>query len=189
MPESYALSKFDDAAPAEIEAALEHGDLVFFERCPIELLSDADMAFLRSDLPQQSRVKNISYHPETDSVPRFDAPEHVRRRVTAILKAPPRLFNGYGNAAFKRWRISLMMSSLKPNPYDPPNGLKAKSEARSTSEPRKRRRWFQFTLKTFLLVMGAAGVGAQYLGRPTERDRFEVSKLKTVDGEQYGKSD
>lgn len=87
MPKSYALRKFDDATPAEIEAALEHGDLVFFERCPIELPSDADMAFLRNDLPHQSRVKNISYHPETDSVPRFDAPEHVRRRVRAILKA------------------------------------------------------------------------------------------------------
>jgi len=35
MPEPYVLRKFDDATPAEIEAALEHSDVVYFERCPI----------------------------------------------------------------------------------------------------------------------------------------------------------
>jgi hypothetical protein len=42
MPEPYVLRKFDDATPAEIEAALEHSDVVYFERCPIELPSDPD---------------------------------------------------------------------------------------------------------------------------------------------------
>ena len=37
-------------------------------------------------MPEQSRLKNISYHPESDSVPRFDAPENVQRRVKTILK-------------------------------------------------------------------------------------------------------
>ena len=86
MPDPYALTKFDAATPAEIEAALERADVVFFERCPIELPSDADLAFLRDELPQQSRLKNISYHPESDSVPRFDAPEDAQRRVKTILK-------------------------------------------------------------------------------------------------------
>ena len=86
MPDPYALTKFDAATPAEIEAALERADVVFFERCPIELPSDADLAFLRDELPQQSRLKNISYHPESDSVPRFNAPEDVQRRVKTILK-------------------------------------------------------------------------------------------------------
>ncbi|MEE8249128.1 MAG: Kdo hydroxylase family protein, partial [Gammaproteobacteria bacterium] len=86
MPELYALNKFDDATPTEIEAALEDSDIVFFERCPIELPDDADLAFLRDELPRQTKLKNVSYHPESDSVPGFDASEGVRRRVTAILK-------------------------------------------------------------------------------------------------------
>ena len=86
MPEAFALNKFDDASPAEIEAALERSDVVFFEHCPIKLPSDADMKFLRNELPQQSQIKNISYHPESDSIPGLDAPEDVRQRVTAILK-------------------------------------------------------------------------------------------------------
>ncbi len=86
MPELYALNKFDDATPAEIEAALEDSDIVFLERCPIELPDDADLAFLRDELPRQTKLKNVSYHPESDSVPGLDASEGVRRRVTAILK-------------------------------------------------------------------------------------------------------
>ena len=86
MPDRYALSKFDDATPAEIEAALEYSDVVFFEHCPIELPDDADLTFLRDELPRQTQLKNVSYHPESDSVPRFDASEDVRRRVKAILK-------------------------------------------------------------------------------------------------------
>ena len=86
MPELYALSKFDDATPAEIEAALERSDVVFFERCPIRLPDDADLAFLRDELPRQTQLKNVSYHPESDSVPGLDASEPVRRRVKAILK-------------------------------------------------------------------------------------------------------
>ena len=86
MPEPFALRRFDEATPAEIESALEHSDVVFFERCPIELPSDADMAFLRDELPRQSRLKNVSYHPESDSVPGLDASEDLQRRVKAILK-------------------------------------------------------------------------------------------------------
>ncbi len=86
MPEPYPLRKFDNATPAEIEAALEHSDVVYFERCPIDLPSVTDLDFLRNELPDQSRLKNISYHPESDSVPRFDAPEDVQRRVKTILK-------------------------------------------------------------------------------------------------------
>ncbi len=86
MPESYKLKSFDDAAPAEVEATLEHGEVVFFKRCPVELPNAADSNFLRTELPEQSRLKNISYHPESDSVPGFDGPDKVRQRVTAILR-------------------------------------------------------------------------------------------------------
>jgi len=86
MPESYLLTKFDGATATEIETGLEHGDVVFFERCPVGLPSDADLAFLREGLPDQSKLKNISYHPESDSVPKFEAPADVQVRVKNILK-------------------------------------------------------------------------------------------------------
>lgn len=54
MSEAYALNKFDKASPAEIEWALEQSDVVYFEYCPIEMPSDADLAFLRNELPQQA---------------------------------------------------------------------------------------------------------------------------------------
>ncbi len=86
MPQAYALNKFDDATSAQIETALESSDVVFFERCPIELPTEADCDFLRSELPDQAKLKNISYHPESDSVPGFDASPEITSRVTDILR-------------------------------------------------------------------------------------------------------
>ena len=74
------------ASPAECEEALERGRIVYYARCPVELPSEEDLAFLREELPRQTRSKNVSYHPESDSVPRFDAPEAVRLRVKRLLE-------------------------------------------------------------------------------------------------------
>lgn len=84
MNDRYPLRDFSQAAPREIEEALERAEVVFFERCPIELPNEADLEFLRSRLPL--RTKNISYHPESDSVPRFEAEPDVVRRVETILR-------------------------------------------------------------------------------------------------------
>jgi hypothetical protein len=59
---------------------------VFFARSPVELPSEADLQFLREGLPGELRVKNISYHPESDAIPRFEAPPGVLRRVEEILR-------------------------------------------------------------------------------------------------------
>jgi hypothetical protein len=59
---------------------------VFFEQPPIELPAQEDLVFLREGLPRELRAKNISYHPESDSVPRFEAPQEVRDRVEHILR-------------------------------------------------------------------------------------------------------
>ena len=48
--------------------------------------SNDDLEFLRSGLPQALRVKNISYHPESDSVPRFEAEPAIAERVERILR-------------------------------------------------------------------------------------------------------
>src|SRR5690606_41933107 len=85
MTDTYPLKDFSAASPAEIEDALERSEVVYFERCPVELPSDEDLALLRS-LQTGLKAKNLSYHPESDSVPRFDADPETRRRVETILR-------------------------------------------------------------------------------------------------------
>jgi hypothetical protein len=82
----YALRDFAAASAAEIEEALERAEVVYFERAPIELPSDDDLAFLREGLPRELQTKNISYHPESDSIPRFEAAADVIDRVERILR-------------------------------------------------------------------------------------------------------
>jgi hypothetical protein len=82
----YPLRSFVGASPAEIEAAMERGEVVFFDQSPVELPGASDLAFMREGLPRELQVKNISYHPESDSIPRFEAAADVRRRMEEILR-------------------------------------------------------------------------------------------------------
>jgi hypothetical protein len=41
---------------------------------------------MRTGLPRELQVKNISYHPESDSIPRFEAAPEVRERIEGILR-------------------------------------------------------------------------------------------------------
>jgi hypothetical protein len=83
----YALRSFVGAEPADIENAMERGEVVFFDQCPVELPGEADLDFMREGLPRELQVKNISYHPESDSIPRFEAAAEVKRRMEQILRA------------------------------------------------------------------------------------------------------
>jgi 3-deoxy-D-manno-oct-2-ulosonic acid (Kdo) hydroxylase len=82
----YPLKSFNQASPAEIEDAMERAEVVYFDRCPVELPSDADLEFMREGLPRELQVKNISYHPESDSIPRFEAAPDVKDRIERILR-------------------------------------------------------------------------------------------------------
>jgi hypothetical protein len=82
----YPLRSFDTASPQEIEDAMERAEVVFFERPPVEMPSNDDLHFLREGLPRELQVKNISYHPESDSIPRFEAAPDVKDRVERILR-------------------------------------------------------------------------------------------------------
>ena len=82
----YTLRSFDAASPQEIEDAMERAEVVFFERSPVELPNESDLEFLRTGLPRELQVKNISYHPESDSIPRFEAAPDVKQRVEQILR-------------------------------------------------------------------------------------------------------
>jgi hypothetical protein len=87
MVERYTLRRFDEAAPEAIQEALERSEVVYFERSPVPLPSEEDLEFLREELPQQHKVKNVSYHPESDSIPRFEESEKIQERAKRILKS------------------------------------------------------------------------------------------------------
>jgi hypothetical protein len=82
----YQLRSFSSASPGEIEDAMERAEVVFFDRSPVELPAEADLTFMRDGLPRELQVKNISYHPESDSIPRFEAAPDVKNRIEQILR-------------------------------------------------------------------------------------------------------
>ena len=86
MSGEYPLEDFGTAAPDEIQAALETGRIVYFSRCPIELPAESDLDWLRTSLNAELKAKNISYHPESDSIPRFKADRDTRNRVEGLLR-------------------------------------------------------------------------------------------------------
>jgi len=87
MVDRYTLRRFDDAPPEAIQEALERSEVVYFEQSPVPLPSEADLEFLREELPRQHTVKNVSYHPESDSIPRFEASTEIQERTKQILKS------------------------------------------------------------------------------------------------------
>ena len=82
----YTLRTFNDASPKDIQDAMERAEVVFFDRSPVELPIEADLEFMREGLPHELKVKNISYHPESDSIPRFTAAPDVKERIERILR-------------------------------------------------------------------------------------------------------
>lgn len=86
MLTSYSLDQVSRLAPDTLGDALERGEIVHFPRCPIELPDQADMKFLREDLAAHLRNKNVSYHPETDSIPGLKSDPVRTERAQRILK-------------------------------------------------------------------------------------------------------
>jgi hypothetical protein len=86
MTSDYELKDFSRATSDEIEDALEAGEVVYFSKCPVELPDAADLEWLRSGLDVGLKAKNLSYHPESDSVPRFEAEPATKERVEKLLR-------------------------------------------------------------------------------------------------------
>jgi hypothetical protein len=82
----YPLQSFNSASAKEVQDAMERAEVVFFDTSPVELPNDADLEFLRHGLPRELQVKNISYHPESQSIPRFEAAQEIKQRVERILR-------------------------------------------------------------------------------------------------------
>ena len=95
METAQVLRDFGGESSEAIEKALERSKIVFFEQCPFGLPPEDDLIFLREELPLQTRIKNVSYHLESGSIPRFDAPQPARDRVTRILKCHSKTVTEY----------------------------------------------------------------------------------------------
>jgi hypothetical protein len=104
MLERYDAERLANCSPGAMEHLLEAGNIILFPECPIELPSADELTQLREQLPGQLKLKNISYHPEADSVRGLDPDSPVAdlvhkslvnhsKRVSEFLRAQlPDLF-------------------------------------------------------------------------------------------------
>ncbi len=100
MTDEYPLQDFSAASADETQDALEAGRVVYFPQSPIDLPDAKDLEWLRSGLDAELKAKNLSYHPESDSVPRFEADAESKARVEGLLRA-------HGERVADFWRRAL----------------------------------------------------------------------------------
>jgi hypothetical protein len=130
-PRSSVLATFDaarmDAAlAAEIENTLEANHIVYFPRSPVPLPDERALRYLRAELPSQLRLKNVSYHPDKQSLSGLKADQETCDRTAGILREHldgvtaflsgimPRLFEGRtGKTSFRP--IQERGRNLKPH--------------------------------------------------------------------------
>jgi hypothetical protein len=97
MLEIFDAHRLAGAPPDSIGDLLEQGNIVQFSPNPIELPGSGELEKLRSELPKQLKLKNVSYHPEADRVKGLDEDSPVaelayrtltnhRDRVTGFLE-------------------------------------------------------------------------------------------------------
>lgn len=72
MLQEYDTERLATATADEIGDYLEQGNIVKFGTCPIQLPSAEELEILRTQLPNQLKRKNVSYHPEADRVTGLD---------------------------------------------------------------------------------------------------------------------
>lgn len=85
------LEVFDESRLAEADAftlgdALEAHRIVHFPTCPFPLPPQADLDYLRQELPERLSLKNVSYHPEADRVRGLQGDAGDQARVRDILR-------------------------------------------------------------------------------------------------------
>lgn len=87
MITTFSRQQLSQAGPDDLSDALERGNLVQFEDCPIDLPSGADLDFLRVSMPNLLNSKNISFHPEADRIFGIKGAKEDVDRTHGILKA------------------------------------------------------------------------------------------------------
>jgi hypothetical protein len=102
-------------ARGKMAEALEEGRLVYFDKAPIALPSEADLEFLRSEMPRLLKWKNVSFYPEGKRVSGLSEAA-AKERVRAILEAHLERVVGFLHEAIapltQGWRIGT--SSFRP---------------------------------------------------------------------------
>jgi hypothetical protein len=86
MLDTFDTNRLQQLQADEISDSLERGSVVFFPQSPVPIPSTEDLAFIRQELPQLLRLKNISYHPEDGRIRGLDKVDReLVKRVKRIL--------------------------------------------------------------------------------------------------------
>ncbi len=86
MLDTFDTDRLQQMQPDDISDSLESGSIVFFPESPVQIPSAEDLAFIRQELPELLRLKNVSYHPEAGRVRGLDeADPEMAERVKRIL--------------------------------------------------------------------------------------------------------
>lgn len=116
MLESFDTDRLNHLQADDISDSLERGSIVYFPESPVPLPSAEDLSFIRKELPELLRLKNISYHPETGRIPGLDKVdtelvERVKRMLVTmsdsiagfLTKNAPRLVDNWtvGTCSFR----------------------------------------------------------------------------------------
>jgi hypothetical protein len=72
MLETFDTARLAEAGPRTLSDVLEQGRIVYMPKCPVDLPDEADLDVLRDELAAAITRKNVSYHPEADSVRGLD---------------------------------------------------------------------------------------------------------------------
>jgi hypothetical protein len=116
MLDTFDNERLNHLQADDISDSLERGSVVFFPESPVPLPSAEDQAFIRQELPELLRLKNISYHPETGRIPGLgkddaELAERVKRILVSVssdiaaflAKNAPRLVDNWtiGTCSFR----------------------------------------------------------------------------------------
>jgi hypothetical protein len=74
-------------APDQLAEELERSRIVFFPRCPIALPEEADLDFLRNQLIDHLKRKNVSFYPDAGRVSGLRTNGAVASRAVSILSS------------------------------------------------------------------------------------------------------
>ena len=72
MLETFDAARLAAAGPRTLSDILEQGRIIYLPRCPVALPDEEDLDVLRDQLASTITRKNVSYHPEADSVRGLD---------------------------------------------------------------------------------------------------------------------
>jgi hypothetical protein len=72
MLDTFDAPRLAAAGPRTLSDILEHGRIIYLPRCPVALPDEEDLDVLRDQLASTITRKNVSYHPEADSVRGLD---------------------------------------------------------------------------------------------------------------------